>query len=193
MDIKLGQYYISLPAGVIVAFAAGALFLGLFLFVFFIDTRNPFGEETLKRFSKTNTVLGRKVVDKELGGIIGTRKVPALFIYLLQDKSEQNKLRVVVAQSLGYSVGDVKIQGSALSTPVTFTGDGRTWGALIQPGDPSGPSKFYEKEITASNLNGSEVRVTVSYLWISRGGDLGMYEFETLSATTEAVFPVVSP
>jgi hypothetical protein len=98
-----------------------------------------------------------------------------------------------VAQSLGYSVADFTIAGSALSAPVTFKGEGRTWGALLRPGDPSVPDKFYEKEITASNLNGSEVRVTVNYLWISRGGDVGMYNFETLSARTEAVFPVVSP
>jgi hypothetical protein len=56
------------------------------------------------------TLLGQKVVDKEMGGFlgIGTERVPALFIYLLQDRSDPRKALVSVSQRLGYSVDQVR-------------------------------------------------------------------------------------
>jgi len=192
MDIKTGQNIFSLSGKQIIVCAVVGVFVCLFVFVFFIDTRNPFGAETLKRYSGTHTLLGSKIVDKELGGIIGSRKVPALFIYLLRDRTDPNKLRVVVAQSLGYSVGEVKIEGSALNAPISFVGEGPFWGTLIKPGDRTAGEGVYERDIVALNTSGSEVQVTVNYFWVSRK-DTGMYEFETLSDTTEAIFPITNP
>jgi hypothetical protein len=150
------------------------------------------GDEILTKYSEKYVVLGQKVVDKEVGGLIGTNKVPALFIYLLQDRSDPHQLLLSVSQSLGYSIDKITIDGSAVSAPITITGAGRFWSGYLSPESERPKVKLYEKEVVVSKPEDGEVHVTVTYFWIYRGAGVGAYEFETRSDTTNAVFALGS-
>jgi len=146
------------------------------------------GDEILAKYSGKYIVVGQKVIDKEVGGIIGTNKVPALFIYLLQDRSDPHRLLVSVSQSLGYSVSQITIDGSAVSAPGTINGRGDFWGGYLSRDSERPGIELYEREVAVSKPEEGEVHVTVTYFWIYRGAGVSVYEFETRSDKTDAVF-----
>ena len=150
------------------------------------------GDEILAKYSEKYVVLGEKVVDKEVGGLIGTNKVPALFIYLLQDRSDPHKLLASVSQSLGYSIDKITIDGPELSDPITITGRGRFWSGYLSADSERPKIEHYEKEVDVLKPQEGELHITVTYFWIYRGAGVGAYEFETRSDTTEAVFQLAS-
>ncbi len=165
------------------------LFIGLLYWVLQLPELRA--DEILAKYSEKYVVLGQKVVDKEVGGLVGTNKVPALFIYLLQDRSDPHKLLLSVSQSLGYSISQITIDGSALSDPITITGRGRFWSGYLSSESERPKAQLYEQEVAVSNPDG-EVNVAVTYFWIYRGAGVGAYEFETRSDTTNAVFALGS-
>jgi len=173
------------------------IFLGLFILVLTALVYRPLiqelwkptfvGDEILTKYSKKYSLIGKKVVDKEIGAIISTQMVPALFIYLLQDRDDPDKLLVVVSQSYGYSIGKITIGGSALSAPITVAGGGKFWGNYIHSYEGAN-DMFYETHAVVSNRKDGEISITVTYFWIWRGPGVNAHEFEDRSDTTNAIF-----
>jgi hypothetical protein len=147
----------------------------------------PVGDALLEKYSDKYVLLGQKVVDKEIGGVLSTQMVPALFIYVLRDRSDPHKALVRVSQSHGYSVAHVQVSGSALGTPVAITGEGNYWGDRVSS-KFNVPDKAYEKEVALARPKEGVLEVEVTYWWMWRGAGVSSGNFANRSATTSASF-----
>jgi hypothetical protein len=127
----------------------------------------PVGKALLKKHSDNYILLGERVVEKEIGAIFGTQMVPGLFIYLLQDRSDPHRLLVSVSQSHGFSIDQVRIEGSTISSPSTLEGQGKYWGERVSS-KFTVPEKAYEKEVFVSSPKDGFIEVTVNYFWIEK-------------------------
>jgi hypothetical protein len=142
-----------------------------------------------EKYSDKYALIGVRAVEKKVGGVFKMEMVPALFIYVLQNRADPHRVLVSVSQSHGNSIAEVLIGGSAFNSQTRIKGDGIYWGDRI-PSSFSVPDKTYEKEVVVSNLTDGVVGLTVSYSWIST--DIASGKFTNVSEDTRAVFALRS-
>ena len=160
-------------------------FCGFFLITSFLYC--SCGKSLEEGYSEKYNICDQKIVDKEVGGVSGTVQEPSLFIYLLQEKAQLNKLKMSVTQDNGYSISNIIIKSDVLKHHAEIKGKGKYWSDKVSS-KFSVPRKTYEHEIIVpqNRLNQPiSFYIEVKYWWIWRGKGVPYGKFVNRSNTTK--------